>query len=226
MTTSTFGGESSTNRITESWQSSLSRRWKSSRTRTQSASSASSSLATAAAGSASRARPVRRCINRPSPTTRPSAAPMYLQSTVWSLSWTSSVNHANGRESWSAQSASSDVLPNPAGATTSASDGRDATRSDVSRSRRTMSGRSRAECSFVACRPLPGPPAGRPRAGSRPVVMRRRVRSPADRSAAPTSRSGGACSPLSVHPHPTLNVRVGPSCLQYMFACERRPFEK
>ena len=51
MTTWTFAGASSTKRITESWQSSLSSRWKSSRTSTQPSPSGSSARATAAAGS-------------------------------------------------------------------------------------------------------------------------------------------------------------------------------
>ena len=59
------------------------------------------SAATAAGGSTSRARPMSRPVSRPSSTTRPSAAPMYVQRTVWSLSWMSIVSQAGGHRSTS-----------------------------------------------------------------------------------------------------------------------------
>ena len=141
------------------------------RARSRRRSAVSSSIATAAAGSASRAsadetRSELTVARDPFPR----AAPMYVQSTVWSLSWMSIVSQAKLRWSTSDQSASSDVLPNPGGATTSASEGRDSASRFVRRARRTVPGRRRACVQLGGLQRRPASP-GRPRsAGSLSAV--------------------------------------------------------
>ena len=129
-----------------------------------------SSAKSAAAGSGSRASAPSRLAASSPPVASPSAAPMYVQSTVRSLSCRSIATHANVRGSTSAQSASSEVLPNPGGATTRESDGRVATSVRVSRARRTVPSRRTGGCIFVAWRTGPGrlPSGFVAHAGTRP----------------------------------------------------------
>ena len=100
-----------------------------------------SSAKSAAAGSGSRASAPSRFAASSPPVASPSAAPMYVQRTIGSLSCRSIATQAKGRGSMSAQSASSEVFPNPGGATTRASEGRAATSVRVSRALRTVPSR-------------------------------------------------------------------------------------
>ncbi len=85
--------------------------------------------------------------------TRSIAAATYVRNTLGALSNSSIVNHATARRAWAAQSASSTVLPYPAGAMTETTGGAGSVMSrPVSRGRATVAGPGIGRLSFASTR--------------------------------------------------------------------------